>query len=290
MATFFFFFGATLLLLLNPFFAAAAKLRASPLNKAAINSNIIYYLGLMKIASFLVAGALRSNARLRASERTEELLKLEAERHELTTKLSANMERQKLLALGLTEPLRPSDDFWNSARSRGSWLAGLLVCQSLSSFVLESYTETIQSHPTVVFFLTMLVGAGGNAGNQASVRIIRAKALGETPRYDDEIKMALVLATTLSVVGFFRVCLISDPADAFAITTSLFSIVFISVILGSLLPSILERIGAGPSNASTAIQVLMDIVGVAITCAICSELLDSPPLQLALSISASTPS
>ena len=31
----------------------------------------------------------------------------------------------------------------------------------------------LQDHPTIIYFLTMLVGAGGNAGNQASVRVIR---------------------------------------------------------------------------------------------------------------------
>ena len=57
--------------------------------------------------------------------------------------------------------------------------AGLLVCQSLSSFILADNEALLVNHPTVIFFMTMLVGAGGNAGNQAAVRIIRGLATGE---------------------------------------------------------------------------------------------------------------
>jgi len=53
---------------------------------------------------------------------------------------------------------------------RGGWLVGLLVLQSMSSFILKRNEELLQSHVVIVQFLTMLVGAGGNAGNQASVR------------------------------------------------------------------------------------------------------------------------
>lgn len=59
------------------------------------------------------------------------------------------------------------------AVSRGRWLVGLLVLQSSSSFILESYQELIRQHLVVTVFLTMLVGAGGNAGNQSAIKVIR---------------------------------------------------------------------------------------------------------------------
>lgn len=227
---------------------------------------------------------------------TQELLELEKERRLVRSKLDTIQERQRLLVLGQTppQPIPKDDDFWRIALSRLSWLAGLLVCQSLSSLVLEAYNDTIAAHPTVVFFLTMLVGAGGNAGNQASVRVIRALAVGD---YDQgtlvftELKMALVLAAGLSVIGFTRVILDSgSPTDAIAITLSLFCIVFISVIIGALLPQLLDKLGAGASNAATAIQVVMDIIGVLLTCSICTVLLEknaSPLLIHALEVSPS---
>ena len=43
----------------------------------------------------------------------------------------------------------------------------------MSSFVLDSYQELLRNHLVVTLFLTMLVGAGGNAGNQSAIKVIR---------------------------------------------------------------------------------------------------------------------
>lgn len=66
--------------------------------------------------------------------------------------------------------------FARSVQDRAGWLVGLLVLQSMSSFILARNEALLQRHLVIVRFLTMLVGAGGNAGNQASVR-------GKTPRH-----------------------------------------------------------------------------------------------------------
>lgn len=55
-------------------------------------------------------------------------------------------------------------------RDRAYWLCGLLAMQSCSGFILARNELLLESHPVIIYFLTMLVGAGGNAGNQASVR------------------------------------------------------------------------------------------------------------------------
>lgn len=60
--------------------------------------------------------------------------------------------------------------FWQCVSDRAGWLVGLLIMQSMSSFILARNEVLLQQHLVIVRFLTMLVGAGGNAGNQASVR------------------------------------------------------------------------------------------------------------------------
>ncbi|KAH0478049.1 MAG: hypothetical protein KVP17_003071 [Porospora cf. gigantea B] len=64
--------------------------------------------------------------------------------------------------------------FW----PRLGWLVGLLLFQSVSSFILRRFEGMIQHHTAVVLFLTMLVGAGGNAGGQSVVLGVRGLALG----------------------------------------------------------------------------------------------------------------
>lgn len=100
------------------------------------------------------------------------------------------------------------EPFWRSVSDRAGWLVGLLALQSMSSFILARNEALLQNHLVIIQFLTMLgtlcfggavvalgttnamikmltapcyfvfaffsfcttVGAGGNAGNQASVR------------------------------------------------------------------------------------------------------------------------
>ena len=170
-------------------------------------------------------------------------------------------------------------EFW----SRGRWLLGLLVLQSSSSFVLDKYTHLIQKHLVVTLFLTMLVGAGGNAGNQSAIKVIRGMATGKmkankTSFFDamyQQAQVAALLGGFLGGGGFVRVFLTTrDVTDSLAISLSLFSIVVTSVLAGTALPFALAKAGIDPANAGTTIQVIMDVTGVLITCVICSLVLD----------------
>lgn len=174
---------------------------------------------------------------------------------------------------------------WTSSIGRRSaWLLGLLVCQSFSSSILAANEPLLTGHPTVIFFLTMLVGAGGNAGNQAAVRIIRGLATGEISPdasertkaiVSDEMVRAVALACIVVVAGFARVILFEGSMnDAVAISTSLFFVVSISVVLGTLLPLILQSLKIDAANASTSIQVIMDVLGVLITCIVAPEVFE----------------
>lgn len=170
------------------------------------------------------------------------------------------------------------------AYDRGKWLVGLLILQSSSSFVLDSYQELIKEHLVVTLFLTMLVGAGGNAGNQSAIKVIRGMATGSiAPTLDSlthvlqqQISVAFILGTSLSAAGWIRVYLTNgDVRNASAIALSLFLIVCTSVVVGTLLPFGLARAKLDPANAGTSIQVIMDCMGVLITCICCHYVLDT---------------
>ena len=196
------------------------------------------------------------------------------------------------------------------AWTRGRWLLGLLVLQSSSSVVLQQYADLVRENIVITLFLTMLVGAGGNAGNQSAIRVIRGLATGEMEVTREcalrtvwqQARVGGLLGAALSVGGFARVMLTDlgggdgggggDPAEvaevagsipagavdgepaavvaAAAISLSLFAIVTTSTVAGTALPFALAAAGQDPANAGTTIQVCMDILGVVITCAVCS--------------------
>lgn len=136
----------------------------------------------------------------------------------------------------------------------------------------------------------MLVGAGGNAGNQASVRVIRGLALGTLNEQTQaqflmrELKMAGALSAILSLAGFLRAAAFRTPfPETIAVTVALTMIVFSSVCLGAILPLILKKLRIDPAHSSTTIQVIMDILGVILAVFVSSLFLDSPLGSLLIS-------
>jgi len=171
--------------------------------------------------------------------------------------------------------------FYDLLRDRATWLIGLLFFQSCSGFILSRNEVLLQKYPIIVYFLTMLVGAGGNAGNQASVRVIRSLALGTLhsktiPSYLlRELAMAFLLSILLSMAGFIRAIIFLTPIqETIAVTTSLSLIVFTSVCFGALLPLLLHLVNVDPAHSSTTIQVVMDILGVLLTVCVTSFILE----------------
>ena len=113
--------------------------------------------------------------------------------------------------LGSVSGVSFNDPFVYRWRKRTAVLIALLVFQSCSSFILAHFEQLLQKHSVVVFFLTMLVGAGGNAGNQAAVLVIRGLATGEITarsytRYVlGEMWMAIAISVPMVVAGYLRV-------------------------------------------------------------------------------------
>lgn len=187
---------------------------------------------------------------------------------------------------------KPEDEDMGFA-PRAWCLLLLLALQSTSSFVLEHFQFLIQQHPSIIFFLTMLVGAGGNAGCQSAVKVIRQLAIasvtsageaGEKTRASPvfrqiiakEITVGAGLAAILSIASLVRCALFHVHLDeCLAICLSMIAIVFVSTSVGATLPLALQKLGLDPVHAGSAIQVLMDIGGVVITCVVSSLVLGS---------------
>ena len=127
-------------------------------------------------APLLCAGAPEGNEGLFAAVRGDaaagaidlDLLRTTLAENEVLRLRVGELEEAVGRTEGLCEVLDDGGGWTSSVRSRASWLLGLLICQSFSSFILADNEQLLVSHPTIIYFMTMLVGAGGNAGNQVS--------------------------------------------------------------------------------------------------------------------------
>jgi magnesium transporter len=170
---------------------------------------------------------------------------------------------------------------WTLIRQRLPWLIGLLLLQSFSSMILANYSSLINQYAIITFFLTMLVGTGGNAGNQSATLVIRGLTTKEITRQNGikillrEFGISLVMASLLGLVAFARVVYAAhSPFFALVISLSLILIVITSIVMGAFIPIILERCGIDPAHSATPfLATLMDILGVLIYCLVCSQFL-----------------
>jgi Mg/Co/Ni transporter MgtE len=139
----------------------------------------------------------------------------------------------------------------------------------------------------ITYSLTFLVGAGGNASAQSAVIVIRGIATRQVNRRNElklllrEILIGAAMGFVLSFCGFLRVFIFSrDFVASAAIGSCLFLIVVLATTIGAILPFILLRLGTDPAHAGPAVQVIMDIIGVATCCIVCTAafaIFEGPP-------------
>ncbi len=130
-----------------------------------------------------------------------------------------------------------------------------------------------------------MIGTGGNAGNQASALVIRAISTGEVSSFktyltfapccnyfagirlidqvsvekpstlsrllSKEVFVSMILAGALAIIMFIRVYLFSyETSVSFALSVTLFFIVIVSVLLGTVVPIVLARYKFDPASGA----------------------------------------
>mmetsp|Transcript_50595 Transcript_50595/g.120484 ORF Transcript_50595/g.120484 Transcript_50595/m.120484 type:complete len:232 (+) Transcript_50595:2-697(+) len=164
--------------------------------------------------------------------------------------------------------------------TRGRWLFVLMVFQSGSSIVLQHYEKLVREHLVLTLFLTMLVGAGGNAGAQSAMGAIKDLSRDSKQSWRRvlwrQTRVAAGLGVLLAMVAWVRVYLFYGGAlNSFAISLSCFVIVVSSVVIGAALPFLMIYAGFDPVHSGAAVQVLMDLWGVMVSCAVCAWMLST---------------
>lgn len=191
----------------------------------------------------------------------------------------ASEDLQKMSALAPLKYNYFETSFSRLFFERSGILITLLLTQSFAAIIMNAYSATMTG--VLLYFTTMLIGAGGNSSSQTSAVVIQGLATGEirgTNMYKflrREIGMALALAGVLGFVGFVRAYLTTASLLlSIAISSSLFAIVFFAVSLGSLIPLLLKRLNIDPAfSAGPFLATLMDILGTLIYCYVCQLIL-----------------
>lgn len=154
---------------------------------------------------------------------------------------------------------------------RVTWLASLLGISVVTTGILAAQADMMNSAIALAFFIPLLIGTGGNTGNQSATLMIRALATGDIRESQwlgallREIGIGMLLGITMGlaswVLGFFK----GDSRIALIVSLTMTTIVIASSVLGVILPVILQRLRIDPAVASNPlIASVMDILGLVI--------------------------
>lgn len=165
---------------------------------------------------------------------------------------------------------KPADLYYLFLK-RVPWLLALVFVNIFSGAGIAYFENTIQAVVSLVFFLPLLIGSGGNAGSQSATLMVRALATGEVHMKDwfkllsREILIALAIGLCMgmavSMIGIFRV----GPDVTVVVAMSMVTIVLMGCLMGMSLPFLLTRLRLDPATASAPlIASLADIFGILI--------------------------
>ncbi|MBQ1430871.1 MAG: magnesium transporter [Firmicutes bacterium] len=168
---------------------------------------------------------------------------------------------------------------WEHAKNRLPWLLILMVAYIFTGMIVSSYEAKLSQVISLVAYMPMLMGTGGNTGSQASTLIIRGLATGEVELSDaakilwKEARIGIVVGLILSAFNFLRVVFLDGQSVMIALTicTAMIFIVIIAKLLGSMIPLIVKKIGLDPALiANPFISSISDAVALTIYFAMAS--------------------
>ncbi|UJP09735.1 magnesium transporter [Microbacterium sp. KUDC0406] len=175
---------------------------------------------------------------------------------------------------GGVEPLRRSylsTPIRRLVRSRVVWLLVLAVGATLTVQVLDSFEATLAQMTVLALFVPLLIGTGGNTGNQAATTVTRSLALGEVAPRDvlrvlsREVRTGFCLGLLLGLLGFAIAGLVYEWHVGLVIGLTLVAVCTVAASVGGMMPLAARAIRVDPAVFSNPfITTFVDATGLVI--------------------------
>jgi magnesium transporter len=187
--------------------------------------------------------------------------------------LREQQEHDYQLASGITADVETTDNVFRQTRARIPWLLiGMFGC-ILNSMLLGNFEGSFAAHPELLLFIPLIGGTGGNVGTQSSALVVQGLANGSLDTNNivrqvfKESLVALINASILSllVFGYNMIRYGYLAPVTYAVPLSLFVLVIIGTLWGTMLPLLFEKIHIDPAIATGPfVQITNDLLGIAI--------------------------
>lgn len=181
-------------------------------------------------------------------------------------------EKDYQLASGITDNVEVSAGVFKNTRSRLPWILIGLLGGILSSLILQNYEGDIATNPILAFFIPLITATGGNVGVQSSAIVVQGLASKEF-QFNGIFKQLLKELSVGSIIGVICGVLIfgfnyftnTDTILGITIGASIFVVVIIAAIFGTLFPLILNKLNIDPALATGPfVTTTNDILGLSV--------------------------
>ena len=183
-------------------------------------------------------------------------------------------EAEDLARQGGTEPLhRPylSTPVRALVRSRIVWLLVLAVGATLTVQVLDVFEATLEEVTALALFVPLLIGTGGNTGNQAATTVTRALALGDVGARDAlrvlsrEVRVGALMGALLGLIGAGITGWVYSPQLGLVIGLTLVAVCTVAASIGGSMPLVARAVKVDPAVFSNPfISTFVDATGLVV--------------------------
>lgn len=175
------------------------------------------------------------------------------------------------LASGISEDVDMHDSLWDLTKARLPWLLIGVIGSLFSSRILDGNLGAMEKIPMLILFIPLIAATAGNMGVQSSAIVVQALAQGNLKgtlwqNLSKEISMGLISGVALSLVLFaFSFLFYGDFLAGLTISISLFAVVLVAAVVGTMIPLILAKRGIDPAIATGPfITTSNDVIGISI--------------------------
>jgi magnesium transporter len=152
-------------------------------------------------------------------------------------------------------------------RNRFPWLILLMFSAMLTGIVIAKFENMLSAVASLLTYMPLIMGIGGNSGSQASTVIIRGITVGELAPKDalkvlwKELRISALLGLSLSVINLAKILLIDREPLLIGLTVCVAQVlvIILAKCLGGMLPLLAKKVGIDPAlMAAPLISTLTD--------------------------------
>lgn len=183
--------------------------------------------------------------------------------------ITETAEEERQIMSGITSDVEEDDSVWKLSNARLPWLiigifGGLFGAFFLGSFE-SNYFNGNEIFISLSFFIPLIMATAGNVGIQSSSIVIQSLSnpsafeSSVTNRLFKVILVSVLNGFVLSLIVYFGLLFFDNynildfdmySKTAYIVSISLFSIVLVSSLLGTVTPIILDKLNFNPALAS----------------------------------------